>query len=176
MRQIFLLLPWELALTASKRNLTDKRYSDILQILTSTELRIGAFTDEEDSDRNSQTHEQCYEEHHLTLRRHRNHRAERRRDKTHVISRESHGELIFLTFLQEEEVELLCHLLLTSYALQIFSLTRHRRNTTVGIVLCSLRMSHLRVDTGNKVVQALHNSFAHSRQLLVVVFHERVLG
>ena len=50
MRQIFLLLPWELALTASKRNLTDKRYSDILQILTSTELRIGAFTDEEDSD------------------------------------------------------------------------------------------------------------------------------
>ena len=158
-----------------ERNLAQEWDGYVLQVLASTHGGVHVFTHEDDDHRNEEAQHECHQQDVAAHWCHRQVAACRRSDDAGIISGESLGELVFLTLLEEEEIERLLYLLLTAYGLQILSLVRVAGNLRGGLRLVCLQGAQLGAEGYHKVVNTGADASAHGSQTLVVIGNQWVL-
>ena len=158
-----------------ERNLAQEWDGYVLQVLAATNGGVHVFTHEDDDHRNEEAQHECHQQDVAAHRCHRQVAACRRSDDTGIIGGESLGELVFLTLLEEEEIERLLYLLLSAYGLQILSLVRVAGNLRGGTRLVSLQGAQLGAEGYHEVVETGADASAHGSQTLVVIGNQRVL-
>ena len=170
-----LLQGWTILAADIERNLAQEWDGYVLQILAATHGGVHVFTHEDDDHRDEEAQCECHQQDVAAHRSHRQVAACRRSDNTGVIGGKSLGELVFLTLLEEEEIERLLYLLLTAYGLQILSLVRVAGNLRGGMRLVSLQGAQLGAEGYHEVVDTCRNTSAHGIQVLVVIGNQWVL-
>ena len=170
-----LLQRWAVFAAHAERYLAQEWDGDVLQVLAATNRRIHVLTNEDYHDWYQQAQYEGYQQDVAANRRHWLDVARRRGDDSGVVGGEGLGEFVLLTFLEEEEVEGLLHLLLATHRLQIFCLVRVAGYLGGGLRLVGLQVGKLGVEAHHEVVDAGDDALAHRRQGLVVVGDERVL-
>ena len=158
-----------------ERNLAQEWDGYVLQVLAATHGGVHVFTHEDDDHRNEEAQYECHQQDVAAHWCHRQVAACRRSDDAGIIGGESLGKLVFLTLLEEEEIERLLYLLLTAYSLQILSLVRVAGNLRGGMRLVCLQGTQLGTEGYHKVVDTCRNTSAHGIQVLVVIGNQRVL-
>ena len=155
--------------------LADERNLQIVDVLATTHYGSHRLTQVNVSQWKSQTNEEGHQQNHLAARTCGTLAAHRWSDDTGIVGRECLRELVLLALLQQVEVQLLLHLLLTFYRKQILLTSGVRSHLCITLGLGATCRTDLRIECGDLVIDASDEVVAHLGQLLVEVEHHRVV-
>ena len=144
------------------------------QVFPSAHLGVQLFAGENDAYGNEKSQSKGNQEEFLFIRSGRNHAACGRHDDARIISGEGLRQLVFLTFLQQEEVERLFHFLLTFHREQVFALRGVGGDACRGLLFALLQSTQLGVQRRDVVVDGGDDGAPHVLQRLVEVYHQRI--
>ena len=161
--------------TDAERYLTQERHGDVLQVVSATHGGVHVLTHEDDYHWYQQSEHESHEDDVAAHRLHGLDVARRRGDDARIVGGESLGKFVLLSFLQEEEVESLLHLLLATHCLQVLCLARVAGYLAGGLRLVCLQVGKLRVECHHEVVDTGYDAMAHGGEALVIVSHQWVL-
>ena len=166
---------WSVLATDAVWYLTEEWYGDVLEVVSAPHRRVHVLTDKDDYHRYQESENESHEDDVAAHRLHGLDVARRRGDDARVVGGESLGKLVFLSLLQEEEVERLLHLLLATHCLQVLCLARVAGYLAGGLRLVCLQVAKLRVECHHEVVDTGYDTMAHGGEALVIVSHQWVL-
>ena len=170
-----LLQGWTILAADIERNLAQEWYGDVLEVVSAPHRRVHVLTDKDDYHRYQDSENESHEDDVAAHRLHGLGVARRRGDDARIVGGESLGKLVFLSLLQEEEVERLLHLLLATHCLQVLCLARVAGYLAGGLRLVCLQVAKLRVECHHEVVDTGYDAMAHGGEALVIVSHQWVL-
>ncbi len=156
-------------------DLTYKWCGEVFEIFASTHAGVHVLTDEEDDQRDEQAEGDGHQEDVTTHGTGGEQAAHRGCDDAGVVGGEGLGELVLLSLLEEEEVELLLDALLTLYAKQVLCLGRVASDAGGAGCRTGSIASHLGIEGADLVVDGGDDSAALLVELGIEVLHEWVL-
>ena len=162
-------------LLVGRRQLTQEGSGHVLEVLAAADGRVEDLLEVEPGERNREAQKQGDQVDHLLVGRDRGAGTGGGGHDTGVVGGEGLGKLIFLTLLEEEEVQGLFNFLLALVGEQASGLQRDVAHARLGGALGLLRGTDLDADGLDVVVQGGQDGAAQGAQLLVQVFDEEVL-
>ena len=155
--------------------LAEEGDGNVLEILAPPDGGVHVLTHEDDDHGDEEAQHERHEQDVAADGRHGLDVARRGRDDAGVVGGERLAELVLLTFLEEEEVERLLHLLLAAHGLQVLRLVGVAGYLRGGLRLVRLEVGELGIEGGHIVVDTLHDAVAQGGEVLVVVGYQWVL-
>ena len=155
--------------------LAEEGDGNVLEILAPPDGGVHVLTHEDDDHGDEEAQHERHEQDVAADGRHGGEGAGGRGDDAGVVGGERLAELVLLTFLEEEEVERLLHLLLAAHGLQVLRLVGVAGYLRGGLRLVRLEVGELGIEGSHIVVDTLHDAVAQGGEVLVVVGYQWVL-
>ena len=156
-------------------NLTNERYAEIFQILASSYLGVHVLLHKNNHRRNKQADSECHKEDIHLPGSCGEHAAPRGGNHTRIISGESLGKLVLLTFLKQVKIQFLLHLLLAFHGKQVFRLVRVGGQLAGGRGFLLAYAAYLGIERHDQVVHRLNDGALHALQRVGHVLCQGVL-
>ena len=156
-------------------NLPNVGNTEFLQIFASAHSRVERHGSIDNNERNRKTDDQCDQQGIATLRRDGFVRTHRRRDHAVVVGGERHGELIFFTLLEQEDVERFFHFLLTTDRRQVRRLRRCLCHFRVQHAVLRLDITQLSTECHHQIINGGHDGLALFADTRIDLCHHRAV-